>query len=119
MKTSHSVKSVVFGIILVRIFLHSEKYFVSLRIQPKWEKMRTRITPNTNTFYAVSTGQTSGNSYSLSYNFVVLYCFHTRSIITLSPLVISLKRGQKTPLPPPQLPPSLAPFLSSFVPVLR
>ena len=28
-------------------------YLVSLRIQSEWGKMRTRITPNTDTFYAV------------------------------------------------------------------
>ena len=46
----------VFGVILVRIFPHSDwirrdtEYF---SIQSKWGKMQTRITPNTNTFYAV------------------------------------------------------------------
>ena len=34
--------------------LNTEKYFVSLRIQSKFGKMRTRITLNTNTFYAAS-----------------------------------------------------------------
>ena len=55
----------VFGVILVRIFPHSDwirsdiswyvyemymRYEVSLRIQPKCRKMPTRITPNTDTF---------------------------------------------------------------------
>ena len=48
----------VFGAILVRIFPHLDwirKYSVSLRIQSGCSKIRTRITPNTNTFHAVST----------------------------------------------------------------
>ena len=56
-KKIHCVKSVrirsysdpyfpVFG-------LNTERYSVSLRIQSEWEKTRTRITPNTDTFYAV------------------------------------------------------------------
>ena len=32
--------------------LKTERYFVSLRIQSEYEKMRTRITPNMDTFYA-------------------------------------------------------------------
>ena len=33
--------------------LNTERYSVSLRIQPKCGKIRTRITPNTDTFHAV------------------------------------------------------------------
>ena len=33
--------------------LNTKKYRVSLRIQPKCGKMRTKITPNTDTFYAM------------------------------------------------------------------
>ena len=33
--------------------LNLQRYFVSLRIQSKCEKIRTRITPNMDTFYAV------------------------------------------------------------------
>ena len=48
----------VFRVILVRIFsalgLNTERYGVSFRIQSKCGKMRTNITPNTDTFYAVS-----------------------------------------------------------------
>ena len=33
--------------------LNTERYSVSLRIQSECGKMRTRITPNTDTFYAV------------------------------------------------------------------
>ena len=34
--------------------LNTERYSVSLRIQPERGKIQTRITPNTDTFYAVS-----------------------------------------------------------------
>ena len=34
--------------------LNKERYGVSLRIQSECGKMRTRITPNTDTFYAVN-----------------------------------------------------------------
>ena len=56
----------VFGVILVRIFPHSdrmrkirtsglnsERYSTYLRIQSECGKIRTRITPNRDTFYAV------------------------------------------------------------------
>ena len=33
--------------------LNTERYGVSVRIQSEYGKMRTRITPNTDTFYAV------------------------------------------------------------------
>ena len=36
--------------------LNTKRYFVSLRTQSKCGKMRTRITPNTHTFYAVVDG---------------------------------------------------------------
>ena len=43
----------IFGVILVRIFppfgLNTERYEVYLRIQSEYRKIRTRITPNTNT----------------------------------------------------------------------
>ena len=41
----------VFGVILVRIFSHLDS--ISLRIQSECGKIRTRITPNTSTFYEV------------------------------------------------------------------
>ena len=34
--------------------LNTERYDVSLRIQIEFGKLRTRLTPNTDTFYAVS-----------------------------------------------------------------
>ena len=34
--------------------LNTERYSLSLRIQSECGKMRTRITPNTDTFYAVT-----------------------------------------------------------------
>ena len=42
----------VFSVFLVRIFPNSE-YQVSLRFQSDYRKIRTRITPNTDIFYAV------------------------------------------------------------------
>ena len=33
--------------------LNTERYGVSLRIQAKWRKIRSAITPNTDTFYVV------------------------------------------------------------------
>ena len=40
----------VFGVILVRIFPHSD--WISLRVQSECRKMRTRIIPNTDAFHA-------------------------------------------------------------------
>ena len=51
---SHCVKSVRIRVIPVRIFPHSDWIWVSLRIQSKCGKMRTRITLNMDTFRAVS-----------------------------------------------------------------
>ena len=41
--------------------LNMERYGVSLRIQSKCEKMRTRITPNTDTFYTVKSPKNQAN----------------------------------------------------------
>ena len=58
----HCVKVPVFGVILEYILrsysLYSERRFVSLRIESKCGKMWTRITPNTDTFYAVGSCST-------------------------------------------------------------
>ena len=55
--TVHCVKSVRIrsysGPYFPALRLNTERYSVSLRIQPECEKIRTRITPNTDTFYAV------------------------------------------------------------------
>ena len=52
----HCVRSVrirgYFGPHFSAFGLNTERYSVSLRIQSKCRKMRTRITPNTDTFYA-------------------------------------------------------------------
>ena len=54
-----ALKVSVFGVILVHIFPHSEyglnteRHGVSLSIQSKCGKMRTRITSNTDTFHSV------------------------------------------------------------------
>ena len=54
-----ALKASLFGVFLVRIFPHS------VRIQSKSEKILTRKTPNTDTFYAVTnTAQTSSEAYS-------------------------------------------------------
>ena len=45
----HCVKVSVFGVFLVRIFPY---HSVSLHIQSECEKLRTRKTPNTDTFHA-------------------------------------------------------------------
>ena len=42
----------LFGVILVRILPHS-RYYVSLCIRSECGKIRTRITPNKDTFHAV------------------------------------------------------------------
>ena len=55
---NHSVKSVRIrsysGPHFPTFGLNTERYSVSLRIQSKCGKMRTRITPNTDTFHAVN-----------------------------------------------------------------
>ena len=48
---SKSVSMSIFGVILVRIFPHSNSVY--LRIQSECRKMETRITPNTDTFFAM------------------------------------------------------------------
>ena len=64
----HCVKSVLIrrysGPHFPAFGLDTERYSISLLIQFKYGKMRTRITPNTNTFYAVLlTGGWSMNQY--------------------------------------------------------
>ena len=53
----HCVKSIriqsYFGPYFPAFGLNTERYEVSLRIQSECGKIRTRITPNTDTFYAV------------------------------------------------------------------
>ena len=55
---NHFVKSVLIrsfsGSYFPAFGLNTERYFVSLRIQSDCRKIRTRITPNTDTFYAVN-----------------------------------------------------------------
>ena len=56
-RVEHCVKSVrirsCYGPYFPALVLNTERYGISLRIQSGWGKMRTRITPNTVTFYAV------------------------------------------------------------------
>ena len=58
MKSNHCVKRVriwsYFGSHFAAFGLNTEKYFVYLRIQSECGKIRTRISPNTDTFYGVS-----------------------------------------------------------------
>ena len=42
----------LFCFVFSRIWTETERYSASLRIQSKCGKIQTRITPNTNTFYA-------------------------------------------------------------------
>ena len=53
----HCVKSVLIpsysGLHFPTFGLNTERYSVSLRIQSKYGKMRTRINPNTDTFHTV------------------------------------------------------------------
>ena len=55
---THCVKSArirnYFGPYFPAFGLNAERYSVSLRPQSEWGKIRTRITPNTGTFYAVT-----------------------------------------------------------------
>ena len=51
-----ALKVIKYGVILVHLFPHSDQNnseYVSLRIQSECRKMRIRIPPNTDTFYAV------------------------------------------------------------------
>ena len=57
-----------------------ERYGVSLRIQSEYGKMRTRITPNTDTFYAVRTNENSlaqgRNFWRLLYSKVLIFSYY-------------------------------------------
>ena len=71
--------------------LNTERYGVSLRIQSKCGKIRTRITPNTDTFYAVyiyqlvesveSHGKYEGNTQLFNSSSVVCYIGSKRFIM--------------------------------------
>ena len=60
--------------------LNMERYGVSLRIQSEYGKMRTRITPNTDTFYAVRTNENSlaqgRNFWRLLYSKVLIFSYY-------------------------------------------
>ena len=66
--------------------LNTERYFVSLRIQSECGKMQTRITPNTDTFYAVlfiwshtfKQYNTLLLNYSTNYNYSFMKLHYTR-----------------------------------------
>ena len=65
----------IFGVILVRIFPHSDwirRDTEYLRIQSECGKMRSRITPNTDAFYTVFTQWF--NDVMCTKNFYLFYC---------------------------------------------
>ena len=53
--------------------LNTKRYFVSLRIQSKCGKMRTRITPNTHTFYAVVDGPWEPQGWKSTFQMPILF----------------------------------------------
>ena len=62
--------------------LHTKRYFASLRIQSKCGKIRTRITPNTDIFYAVCSSNHLFFLVNFSYNnIVILDCFGNKKFI--------------------------------------
>ena len=72
----HCVKSVIIwsysGLHFPAFGLNMARYFVSLRFQSECRKMRTRITPETDTFYAVPAQRLSqGQNFSTSSNYMV------------------------------------------------
>ena len=77
MAETNSVKSVrvrsFFGHYLPTFGLNTERYRVSLRIQSECGKIRTRKTPNTDTFYAVIVKvKLLGTSYIIVYVITVM-----------------------------------------------
>ena len=58
-RTNHCMKSVRIrsysGPLFPALELNTKRYSVSLRIQSECGKIRTRLTPNKDTFYAVNT----------------------------------------------------------------
>ena len=85
----------VFGVILVCIFPHLDwilRYSVSLRIQSECGKMRTRITPNTDTFHAVWVARkkiffellVNIANVSMRPNFILIVFFENQSALLVS-----------------------------------
>ena len=52
--SNHYKSQKLFWSVFSAFRLNTERYGVSLRIQSKCGKMQTRITPNTDTFYAMT-----------------------------------------------------------------
>ena len=68
--------------------LNTERFSVSLRIQSDCEKMRTRITPNTDAFYAVNLARLSWQKCILLWMSICF--FETRTIFRLDGLWVTL-----------------------------
>ena len=76
----------VFRVILAHIFPHLDwiqRDRESLRIQSECGKMRTRITPNTNTFYAVKSSYIN-KVFSFYFEFISCYSLEYLSLYVLS-----------------------------------
>ena len=76
----------VFRVILAHIFPHLDwiqRDGESLRIQSECGKMRTRITPNTNTFYAVKSSYIN-KVFSFYFEFISCYSLEYLSLYVLS-----------------------------------
>ena len=89
----HCVKSACFrsysGPYFPAFGLNTMRYFLSLRIQSECGEIRTRITPNTDTFYAVFSGNHSDFQLSMliQFLFCVMKSFPTseeRNSVTIS-----------------------------------
>ena len=76
--------------------LNTERYFISLRIQSECGKIRTRITPNTDTFYAVFVPSIIANfinfTQKIRFNFPSLYYFILRDNIFFSFITVALTK---------------------------
>ena len=69
--TSHWVKTILIrcfsGPYFLAFGLNTERYGLSFRIQSKWGKIRTRKSPNTATFHALSNTKNSSNMGNINY----------------------------------------------------
>ena len=77
--------------------LNTERYSVSLRIQSECGKMRTRITPNTDTFYTVLSVSVKASFFSsLNSSFSILLQFHNLvPLFEVFPMVLNLLNFHK------------------------
>ena len=70
----------LFWFVFSRIWTETERYSASLRIQSQCGKIQTRITPNTNTFYAVQ-------YFAIFHLFYNIYVFLQYEIYSPSPSI--------------------------------